>query len=342
MESYSEPFRAQSSLITYGENSFQQETLLSLVSPSLLSQKGTIQWLNTYGLTHYDDFKALITANGLDDFLIKLLREPEQPNKVIVLENLIFISVKVITTVGGKFKEEQIMFIFSTGFVWSLAGQSHIYFDEIIGRLEHKRGLSRFKKSDYLVYLLLESIIEVYHLAFADFILANTNNGTSTDWTIKLTDAKAITEIRPTPEFTAQVEQRKQAILGFKKTCLSLKELIQKMERLKENGIKTIYFSDLKEEVETVISEIDFSLQELESKINLIFSIQGHRLNEVMKTLTIFSVFFIPLTFIAGIYGMNFRYMPGLEMENGYYIVMAIMLIISTGILIFVKKRKWF
>ena len=114
------------------------------------------------------------------------------------------------------------------------------------------------------------------------------------------------------------------------------------MERLKENGIKTIYFSDLKEEVETVISEIDFSLQELESKINLIFSIQGHRLNEVMKTLTIFSVFFIPLTFIAGIYGMNFRYMPGLEMENGYYIVMAIMLIISTGILIFVKKRKWF
>lgn len=78
-----------------------------------------------------------------------------------------------------------------------------------------------------------------------------------------------------------------------------------------------------------MITNIDFELQELESKINLIFSIQGHRLNEVMKTLTILSGIFIPLTFLAGIYGMNFENMPELKFENGYFILLGIMFVIA-------------
>lgn len=90
------------------------------------------------------------------------------------------------------------------------------------------------------------------------------------------------------------------------------------------------------------MNTIDFDLHEIESKINMIFSIQGHRLNEVMKTLTIFSVIFIPLTFLAGIYGMNFKHIPELELQHGYFILLGIMVGITIGVLLYFKRKKWF
>ena len=90
------------------------------------------------------------------------------------------------------------------------------------------------------------------------------------------------------------------------------------------------------------MTNIDFELQELESKINLIFSIQGHRLNEVMKTLTILSVIFIPLTFLAGIYGMNFENMPELKFQYGYFLLLGFMFVISLFIVWYFKRKKWF
>ena len=82
--------------------------------------------------------------------------------------------------------------------------------------------------------------------------------------------------------------------------------------------------------------------QELESKINLIFSIQGHRLNEVMKTLTILSVIFIPLTFLAGIYGMNFENIPELKSKYGYFILLGVMAIVTIVSVWYFKRKKWF
>ena len=108
------------------------------------------------------------------------------------------------------------------------------------------------------------------------------------------------------------------------------------------DGFEVKYFSELKEQTTNLISNIDFELQELESKINLIFSIQGHRLNEVMKTLTILSVIFIPLTFLAGIYGMNFENIPELKFKYSYFILLAAMVIITLISVWYFKRKKWF
>ena len=107
-------------------------------------------------------------------------------------------------------------------------------------------------------------------------------------------------------------------------------------------GFDVKYFSELKEQTNNLVSNIDFELQELESKINLIFSIQGHRLNEVMKTLTILSVIFIPLTFLAGIYGMNFENIPELKIKNGYFILLGVMVLVTLISVWYFKRKKWF
>ena len=123
---------------------------------------------------------------------------------------------------------------------------------------------------------------------------------------------------------------------------MSLKDTITKLEKMEIDGFEVKYFSELKEQTTNLISNIDFELQELESKINLIFSIQGHRLNEVMKTLTIFSVIFIPLTFLAGIYGMNFENIPELKFKYSYFILLAAMVIITLISVWYFKRKKWF
>jgi magnesium transporter len=118
--------------------------------------------------------------------------------------------------------------------------------------------------------------------------------------------------------------------------------MIVKLEKVEIKGVDVKYFSETKEQTINLIANIDFELQELESKINLIFSIQGHRLNEVMKTLTILSVIFIPLTFLAGIYGMNFENIPELKTQNGYYILLGVMVVISVLAVWYFKRKKWF
>ena len=121
-----------------------------------------------------------------------------------------------------------------------------------------------------------------------------------------------------------------------------LRDTITKLEKMEIDGFEVKYFSELKEQTTNLISNIDFELQELESKINLIFSIQGHRLNEVMKTLTILSVIFIPLTFLAGIYGMNFENIPELKFKYSYFILLAAMVIITLISVWYFKRKKWF
>ncbi len=151
-----------------------------------------------------------------------------------------------------------------------------------------------------------------------------------------------ISRVKPTPEFTSLVEKRKQELFNFKKATLSLRDVVMKLENIEIKGFNNKYFSELKEQINNLLTNIDFELQELESKINLIFSIQGHRLNEVMKTLTILSVIFIPLTFLAGIYGMNFENMPELTYQNGYFILLGIMFLIGIFIVWYFKRKKWF
>jgi len=139
-----------------------------------------------------------------------------------------------------------------------------------------------------------------------------------------------------------EVEQKKAIIQDFKKASHGLRDIIIKLERVEVKGFQTKYFSELREQISGLIMDIDSDIMELESQINLFFSMQGHRLNEVMKTLTIFSVVFIPLTFLAGIYGMNFDNMPELRLANGYFILLGVMLIVVLVTIIIFKRKKWF
>jgi magnesium transporter len=322
-------FLGNTSIISYSNKNYEKTDFAKVSEINLINNLETVKWLNTYGIKFHEPFKKIIQQNKLDDFLIKLLSDEEHPNKVIVLDNLLFITTRVLITEGHKFDSEQMIFIVSADFLWSIQEKKGDYFNWIRQRLEGNKGIVRKKKTDYLLFLLLESIIDNYQSTYQENAALNS-------------DKLSAVNIKPTPEFTSLVEKRKQELFNFKKATMSLKDTIVKLEKIEIDGFNVKYYSELKEQTNNLISNIDFELQELESKINLIFSIQGHRLNEVMKTLTILSVIFIPLTFLAGIYGMNFENIPELKTENGYFILLGTMVIISVISIWYFKRKKWF
>ncbi len=288
-----------------------------------------VQWLNTYGLHYMDEARTILEQNKLDDFVWKLMKSTEINNKVIKLHGLLYFTIWVLDNEDDCLDPERMIFIASLNFVWSIQEKEGHHFEWIRKRLEQGKGIVRQKKADYLLFLLLESIIDNYQETFKKY-----NYLTASDL-----DAS---KVKPTPDFMVQVELIKQRLFALKKASISLKNALSQLEALRLEGFAKHYVIELREQVNALIAEIDFELQELESSINLIFSLQGHRLNEVMKTLTIFSVIFIPLTFLAGIYGMNFKNMPELETENGYYIALAVMACIALLSIWYFYRKKWF
>lgn len=322
-------FLGNTTLLSYNAKEFNRELLEDAAGIVLNRKQKQTVWLNTYGLEYQNEFKTIIDNNELDDFLTKLISEKNHPNKIIALEDILFVTIKVLKTENSLLKSEQMMFVSSANFIWSIQEHKGDYFNWIRERLENNNGLVRKKKGDYLLYLILESMIDNYQTTFEKYGSDNL-------------DPLKISRIKSTPEFTQTIERKKHNLFKFKKAVVSLRDSAVKLEKIEVKDMNPVYYSEIKEQANNLISDIDFELQKLESKINLIFSTQGHRLNEVMKTLTIFSVIFIPLTFIAGIYGMNFENMPELKTHNGYFILLGSMLLITIISIWVISKKKWF
>jgi magnesium transporter len=321
-------YLTQTSMIEFNLDDSSVRNFKSVDDIRIVPQRDTIQWLNTYGLQFSLQTRKIINNNKLDDFLVNLLIEEEHRNKVIELEDSIFMTFKTIHYVNKTFVSEQMMFVTSPGYVWSIQEKKGDYFTHIRERIKENKGIVRKKNADYLLYLIVEAIIDNYYGAYEKLMEE-----------VKL--LKDLTKVKPSPTFAIDIENNKQKLFILKKAVSSLREAINRIDRIEINDFEEGYFSELKEQASFLIDDIDFDLQQLESSINLIFNMQSHRLNEVMKTLTILSVIFIPLTFLAGIYGMNFDNIPELHTENGYFILLGVMAFVAIATFVYFKRKNW-
>lgn len=321
-------FKSNSATIVYNQEHIEENKPTSAESIILEADSQTT-WLNTYGLTFTKEFNSIIYHNELDDFLHLLIKENKHRNKVIELDETIFLAVNTIHLNSKEITTEQMMFILGEKFLWSIQEKPGDYFQDIRYRLRENKGLVRKKSSDYLLYLVVDAIIDNYTAVYEKI---STSLESIQDEENPETDQNNV----------LQIENGKQQLFQLKKAIASLRETIFKLENCGLNFIESRYFSEAKEQANYLMDDIDFDLNQLESKLNLIFNLQNNRLNQVMKTLTIFSVIFIPLTFLAGLYGMNFDNMPGAKAENGFYIFMAIIGLITILSIFMINKRNWF
>jgi magnesium transporter len=122
-------FLSNTSIIRYSNKNYEKTDFTKVSEINLINNLETVKWLNTYGIKFHEPFKKIIQQKKLDDFLIKLLSDEEHPNKVIVLDNLLFITTRILITEGHKFDSEQMIFIVSAEFLWSIQEKKGNYFN---------------------------------------------------------------------------------------------------------------------------------------------------------------------------------------------------------------------
>jgi magnesium transporter len=327
--SNSKDFLSDSCLINYNEDVYDIGGFSPDTDLDIAHNHKTVNWLNIYGFNWKEEIKEVIRVNKLDDFLNVLVFEEDQKNKMIDLEDALYLTINVLICEKDDFIYDRIKFYFQDNFLWTIQEKRGDYFGEIRAYLDENKGLVRRKKGDYLMYKLLEAIIDNYEKAYEELA----------EETSVFQD---VDKIKLEASFIVKIEQAKQDILELKKSLTKLKEVLVQLENWQNPDFHNHYFTLLKEQINFVIDDVDFDLLQIESNLNLIFNLQSHKLNEVMKTLTIFSVIFIPLTFMAGIYGMNFANMPELNAKYGYFVLLGVMLIVTVVSIMIFKRKKWF
>ncbi len=225
-----------------------------------------------------------------------------------------------------------ICIILKAGTVIDLHESPHSLLDPKIERIKQAKGKARVKDADYLFYVLLDAYIDTYYLMFDDIqnrILDLEDELLAGVYTNRIEDIHNI----------------QNELTGFRKFLLPLKEAISILIKEESDLIheeNLVYFNDLKDHLNQLV-EYYFSYTDMiKSLIDLNNSNINNNINQVMKVLTIIATIFIPLTFIAGIYGMNFENMPELKYEYGYPLIMAVMVVLGVSMFIYMKIKKWF
>jgi magnesium transporter len=198
-------------------------------------------------------------------------------------------------------------------------------------RIEKARGKVRSKKADFLMFRLLEAIIDNYFE-----VIENISD--------KIAELDSIVLKKSQRNILKEIEIEKRKLIELRKITQPMRDITYQLEMNDTNFIdrnNKLYFKNLKDACLTVLDEIDANKQILDGMANLYYASQGQRMNEIMKVLTIVSSIFIPLTFIVGVYGMNFKYMPELEYTYGYYTVVGVMFLIGVFLLAYFISRGW-
>jgi magnesium transporter len=228
-------------------------------------------------------------------------------------------------------KAEQVSFVLGPNWVISFQESEGDVFDSIRERIRSDKGRIRKMGADYLVYALLDSVVDNYFM-----ILEKVGEE------IEEIEDELVTN--PSPEILQTIHNLKRQMISLRKSVWPLREVISRLERWESPLIQKstyIYLRDVYNHTIQVIDAIETFRDMLSGMLDIYLSSVSNRMNEVMKVLTIIATIFIPLTLVAGIYGMNFRFMPELEIPLAYPMVLLSMFLVGLMMVGYFRKKKW-
>ena len=291
-------------------------------------------WLNFHSISNREYIEMLCDNLEIEKLCVESIFSEPRRAKVEEYDNYMFFSIKsaILSDDPDKFiTSEQITFVLSHDYLISFQEKPSDYFSEIRKRIEKNKGVIRKKSTDFLLFRMLESIVD----NFFNVIEEINEQITDIDSRLQKTEDKSI---------LSEIEFQKRKLIELRKIVIPMRDITVQLENAETPFIHDHnyhYFANLKFLCESVLEEIDASKQILDGMSNLYYAAQGQRMNEIMKILTVVSAIFIPLTFIAGVYGMNFVFMPELKYSYGYYTIVGVMFMIGLSLLLFFWKRGW-
>jgi len=322
-------------IIDYDEASFQEKEAKTIEECFVFKDKPTVTWIKINGLHQAEVLEKLGNYYGLHHLTLEDILNINQRPKIEDFGDFIFIVLKILypSNHNGKIITEQMSLILGANFVISFQKENKkedIF--RIIGeRIRNNKGLIRKMGTDYLVYSLLDAIVDNYFVVLEKL---GEKIGSLEEGLVN----------NPTQEILRAIHHLKREMIFLRKSVWPLREVLNCLERRESPLVKEsteIYLRDVHEHTIQVIETIETYRDMISGMLDIYLSSVSNKLNAVMKVLTIIATIFMPLTFMAGVYGMNFKYMPELNKPWGYPLALFMMFCVGVSMVFYFRKKKW-
>jgi magnesium transporter len=292
-----------------------------------------VNWVNIYGLSELPVIEKVGEIFGLNKLLLADLLDTKIRPKALDQDGQLILTIKVPMWDArvSHFETEQISFILSNDYLLCFQERKGDLFEPIRERLREKKGLIRHKEASYLFFLLVDVLIDKY-LHLAD------------DLQDELDHIENRINQNPQKHDFDQSQHLRSELLKIRKALIPLREAISHIQYVGKDHFESStfrLFNHLQGNLTDCLETLDIQREVIQGLTDIYFSSQNSRMNEVIKWLTLMSTIFIPLNFIAGVYGMNFHSIPELDWPHGYWYSLGLMLLVSVTLMLYFRKKKW-
>ncbi|WP_220272785.1 magnesium/cobalt transporter CorA [Aquitalea aquatica] len=320
-------------LVEFGPQQLSENRFDSIAAGLAYQPEQPVLWLNVYGLHDPAVMQAIGERFQLHPLVQEDILNNRQRPKLEDYGDYLFIATRVFDFPknGGRLSYDQMYLVVGENFVLSFQERPTGVFEPVRERLRNPHSVLRSKGADYLAYSLLDAIIDDYFGVLSQF----TEHVERTDQLLLHGREQGVLN---------KVQRLKHDCLKLRRSILPLREMLLTMLRGEYRLIRPetqVYLRDAYDHTMHVIESLEMSREMVADMLDLYLSTQSHRLNLQMRVLTVFSMIFMPLTLIAGIYGMNFENMPELHWHYGYFGVLGLMAAIAGGLIWLFWKRNW-
>jgi magnesium transporter len=323
------------SLFEYNEKMVYEHRLHAANEIKTYRQTDLVTWVNLDGLHDIGLVEQLGEHFGIHSLLLEDILNIEQRPKAEDFDTYLFFTLKALNynSETRDIETEQISFVLGHHYLVSFQeAENGDIFEPVRERIRKNKGKLRTSGADYLVYRLLDTVVDNY------FDIVDRINDR-----IDILEESVFRGEEP-HSLTVDIQRLKKDLIQLRKSLIPLRQAIEDIQHSDERLIRPAtlnYFRDVQDHIMQVIEEIESAREILLGVLEMYHTNQGNRMNNIMKVLTIVSAIFVPLTFIAGLYGMNFKYIPELETHNGYFICLAAMFVVGASMSLWFWYKKW-
>jgi magnesium transporter len=324
---------ARITLIDYDENLFQEKQVARIEECFQFKTTPTVTWINIDGLHEVGIIEAIGKHYDLHPLTLEDILHTGQRPKFEDLESHLFVVLMMLRfdDESQMVRSEQVSLVLGTNIVISFQENVGDVFEQIRDRIRNAKGRIRKMGADYLMYALLDAVVDNYF-----GILEKLGEK------IESLEEELVGD--PSERTLQQIHRLKREMVFLRKSVWPLRELINGLERSESALIEEstgVYLRDVYDHTIQVIDTVESFRDMVSGMLDIYLSSISNRMNAVMKVLTIIATIFIPLTFVAGIYGMNFDNMPELKWRHGYAAVWLVMLGVAGVMILYFRRKKW-
>jgi magnesium transporter len=321
------------SMLVYDDENFHSYENIPVEKAIELQGKDTTNWIIVKGFDQTDDLLKLADYFGIHPLIMEDIFNVEHMPKVEDFATSVFVTLKNLSWGESDqlIDSEQVSLFLGPNVLISFEEKDSTIFSAIIERLKAGKGKGRVRQEDYLCYLLIDHIVDNYYI-----LLDHTEE--------QMEDLEKLLIDNPTNELSHSFLRLKKNLMLLRKTINPLKEEIRYLSR-EESGLITEYtrqyLGDINDHLSFIIQSIDSFREMIASMMDLLMANNANRMNSIMKTLTLVSTIFIPMTLVSSIYGMNFDFMPELHWKYGYPVFLAGLTTMGIVMYVYMRRKKW-